>query len=387
MSSPERSVQQRDPLAALMSRPTAYLAVIAVSGYAAFMTWQNRDQIENTLLAVVAVLIVLAAGVVLCIATSPLRAPVSPRTLTAVVGLSLAALLLSSLSMWSTDAFIRDDWGTAATGMYIIALAPYRPAKELATAGVLAAIFAGVLAIVQADSFVTPVSPIAFVVVAVTPLLAMSLAAAAFTDVLVRSLDRWRVRARRAFTAMTDESGESIARSVQQDSVTVLNQEVVPFFTALLDGATVTERTRDRAREISDSVRAVMVADVDRTWLETVITQASRRYHKGSAPVEGAVRDEHRLAEHMSTDERTAVRALVVALHAHESFDPQAASIEIADRDGMCEVVMRLRVESTDGALRGDLAPFIAVIRVMFSDLQLEHDHPHLTLRFSYEQR
>jgi len=383
----ERTVQQLDPLAALMSRPTGYLAAVAVPGYAAFMSWQNRGQIENTLLAVVAVVLVLAAGIVLCVDTSPLRAPVSSRTLVVVVSVSMGALLLSSLSMWSTDAYIRDDWGTAVIGMYIVALAPYRPAKELATAGVLGAIFAALIAVVQAESFVTAVPPIAFVVVAVTPVLAMSLAAAAFTDVLVRSLDRWRVRARRAFTAMTDGSGESIARSVQQDSVTVLNQEVVPFFSTLLDGATVTAISRQRAREIAETVRSAMVADVDRTWLETVVAQASRRYQHGSEAVSGVVRDESRLAEQMSTDERTAVRALIVALHAHESFDARTASIDIDGRGAYCDVVMRARMDATDGTLRGDLAPFIAVARVMFSDLQLEHEHPYLTLRFSYEQR
>ena len=387
MTAPERTVQQLDPLAALMSRPVSYLAVVAVPGYAAFITWQDREQVENQFLAVLAVLFALAAGIVLCAVTSPLRAPVGSRSLVVIVSLSLAALLLSSLSMWSTDAFIRDDWGAPAIGMYIIALAPYRPAKELATAGVLAALFAAVLAVVQADSFVTDVAPVSFVVVAVTPLLAMSLASAAFADVLVSSLGRWRVRARRAFVEMTDESGESIARSVQQDSVTVLNQEVVPFFTTLLDGATVSDRTRERAREIADAVRSLMVADVDRTWLETVIAQASRRYSRGSQAVGGAVRDEQRLADQMSTDERTAMRALVVALHANSSFDPQSASIEIVGRDGLCAVAMRLRVDSTDSPLRSDLAPFIAVVRVVFSDLQLEHEHPYLTLRFSYEQR
>ena len=383
----ERAVQQRDPLAALIGRPTSYLAAVMVPTYAAGTTWLSRDSIATPTLALLALLCVAVASVALVVQSSPLRAPLTARTHVVIVGSALAALLLSALSMWDTDAYLRDDWGVPVVGLYIVALAPYRPAKELITSGVLSAIFAGFVAVLQADSFVT-VAPVgAFVIVAAAPILAMSLAAAAFVEVLVRSLDRWRVRASKAFTAMSGERGESIARSVQQDSVTVLNQEVVPFFTALLEGAVVDEATRQRAREISAEVRATMIADVDRTWLENVVEQTGRVLDGRSDAVSTVVRDEQRLAEHMSTDERTAVRAFIVALHDDPSLSDDGAEIVIS-RDGKrCEVVLRATLYSDLNVLKGALGPFLAVVRVMFSDLQVEHEQPALTLRFSYEQR
>jgi hypothetical protein len=388
VKSHEQTLQQRDPLAALISRSASLLAAIAVPVFAAGNTWFGRESIENPVVALLALFFVVVSSVVLVVQSSPLRAPLTSRTHAIVVGSALVALLLSVLSMGESDAYLRDDWGGPVVGLFIVSLAPYRPARELLTSGVLSAIFAGFVAVVQADSFVT-VAPVgAFVIVAVTPIVAMSLAAAAFVNVLVRSLDRWRVRADRAFTAMTGERGESIARSVQQDNVTVLNQEVVPFFTALLDGAVVDENTRERARQISAEVRALMVADVDRTWLESVVDQVGRGYGGDAPGAAGTiVRDEQRLAEHMSTDERTAVRAFVVALHDAPSFDDETVEISIVRDGSRCEVVLRATVDSELNVLKGPLAPFLAVIRVMFSDLQVDHEQPALTLRFSYEQR
>jgi hypothetical protein len=296
-------------------------------------------------------------------------------------------MVVSALSMGSSDSTLRDDWGAPSVGLFILALAPYRPAKEIATSGVLAAIAAGFIVIVQVENFALQVPAVAFVIVAVTPILAMSFAAAAFADVLVRSLDRWRVRARSAFSTLTDERGESIARSVQQDRVTILNQEVVPFFSDLLEGATVTESTRVRAREIADAIRAVMVAEADRTWLDGVVEEVSRFAPGDSDALHATVRDEKRLAELMSADERTAVRALVVALHGDRSFDPEEMTVEITGDGERCEVLLQAVLESVDGAQRSDIAPYLAVMRVIFSDLQVEHDHPTLTLRFSYEHR
>jgi len=384
VNSHEQTVQQRDPIAALIARSASFLAAIAVPLFAAGTTWFGRDSIESPALALLALFFVVVASVALVVQSSPLRAPLTSHTHAIVVGSALVALLLSALSMGESDAYLRDDWGGPVVGLFIVALAPYRPARELLVSGVLSAIFAGFIAVVQADSFVT-VAPVGgFVIVAVTPIIAMSLAAAAFVTVLVRSLDRWRVRADRAFTAMTGERGESIARSVQQDSVTVLNQEVVPLFTALLDGALVDDSTRERARQISAEVRALMIADVDRTWLESVVDQVGNGVPGAASTV---VRDEHRLAEHMSTDERTAVRAFVVALHDAPSFDDETVEISIVRDGSRCEVVLRATVDSELNVLKGPLAPFLAVIRVMFSDLQVDHEQPALTLRFSYEQR
>jgi hypothetical protein len=49
--------------------------------------------------------------------------------------------------------------------------------------------------------------------------------------------------------------------------------------------------------------------------------------------------------------------------------------------------VLRAALECQAADRRADIAPFLAVMRVAFTDLQVDHDEPNLTLRFSYEQR
>ena len=387
MSEYEDTVQQRDPLAALIGRPTSYLAGILVPLYAVIVTCANWQAVVNPTLAVLALLLVVGASVVLVVQSSAVRTPLTARTHAAIVGFALAAMLVSALSMWGANSHLGDDWGVPTVGLFIISLAPYRPAKELLVSGVLSAIFAAVVALVQADSSVAAAPPSAFMIAAAAPIVAMSLGTAAFVDVLVRSLARSRVRADRALTAMTGARGESMARSVQRDNVTLLNHEVVPFFTSLLDGKIVDEQTRQRAREIADEVRALMVADVDRTWLDGVVEQASRDAHAPSTAVSTVVRDELRLAEQMSADERTAMRAFIMALLADPSFADDGAEIGIVRDGDRCEVVVRATLHADQPIVKGRLAPFIAVLRVVFGDLQIDHEQPALILRFSYEQR
>jgi len=388
VSARERTLQQRDPLAALVGRPISYFAGFGLPVYALLNTWSNRGSIMHPALAAVAVLLVVFASVLLVWLSSPLRAPFTSRSLVALVVVALIAFMVSSISMGESDAAIRDDWGGPVVGLLILALAPYRPAKELAVAGGLGAVLVGVVALVQAENFVAPYPPIMFVVIATTPVLALSFAAASFAHVLVRGLDRWNARARLAVIELADERGRFIARSVQQDSVTILNQQVVPFLSELRDRDEVTEETRTRARGIADAVRASMVADVDRSWLDDLLVDAAGA--AGGGPRSAArvsLSDPAGLAQKMTTDERTALRALIVAVHGHPLFDAESSTIAIVRQAGRCDVVVRAALPGGDHAELSRLAPFLAVARVVFADLHVEHDSSALTLRFSYEQR
>ena len=375
----ERTLQQRDPLGALVGRPTSYLAAIGVPLFAAFTTWNNRDDIESPALAALSLVLIGVGAVVLVLQSGPLRAPLTARTHAVIVISALAAMVTSSVAMGSHDAYVRDDWGAPAVGLYIMSLAPYRPAKELATSGVLSAIFVGFVVVVHADGFALPLPPIAFVIVAMTPVLAASLGAAAFADVLVRSLDRWQVRARRAFTSLADERGESIARSVQQDRVTILNQDVVPFFAEVQRAGVITEADRVRAREISDAVRAIMVAEADRSWLDIIVSQSVGEHT--------SVIDPERLAIQMSTEQRTAVRALIVALTGHATFLPEDFSFNIDSKGDTRRARLVVTMNTIDSVIRSEFAPYFAVMRIVFSELKVEFSHATLTLRFSYDQR
>ena len=379
MSTIDRAFQQLDPLGALTGRPVTVAAAIGIPGFAAVMTWFNRYDVDNWMLAALALVAVVGCGATLARASSPLHAPFTLRMHIVVTGLAVAGYVLAAASMWQSNRYVRDDWGPVVIGLVLLSLSQFRPPKEIASTGLVIALFAGVFTLAQAHSFATPVASLAFSVVTMTPILALSLASAAFGRLLIDGSQRWRRRVRRATRAFTDQNSDWIARSVQQDRVTILNQDVVPFFAEVQRTGTITEAHRERAREIADAVRAIMVAEADRTWLDVIVATA--------VGPDAHVDDPARHAFDMSTEQRTALRAIIVALSSHPSFSREDFALAIDAKDDDCRARMVVSMNTIEGVVRSEFAPYFAVMRIVFSELKVEFSHATLTLRFSYEQR
>ncbi|MES1169561.1 MAG: hypothetical protein ABUL47_02615, partial [Leifsonia sp.] len=127
------------------------------------------------------------------------------------------------------------------------------------------------------------------------------------------------------------------------------------------------------------------VAEADRRWLEQVVehtVNAQEREH-----VANFVNDPYRLAPMITTRQRTAVRALLVALFDEPGFDHQSFSFDFARDRGRCLGVLTASVDSFDYTMRTSLAPYFAVMRVVFTDLHIEFTQSKLELRMSYEQQ
>ena len=379
MSGRERTPQQVDPLGALSARPVTVLAAAAALVYAGVMTTTTRMEIASPGATAGAIVALVAAGVVLVLSASPYRAPFRRRSLVALSVLSAGAVVLSAVGTAGRDAFVRDDWPPVAVGVLLLALAPYRPGVEIALAGLGVALVVAVVVVAQSPSFVTPVPVTSFVVVAVTPVLALAFAGAAFSRTFTRLVEEWDARASVARSASAEELIESVARSVQQDRVTVLNRDVVPFFTSLVASGTVQEADVERARRIADSLRSTMVAEADRSWLEHL-------FAGDGAPVSGVVVDPDRLAPAMTGEHRTAVRALLVALGATDAVRADDVQVVLRERDGRVDGLLSVPVVGGEASVRHALAPWLAVLRVVFGDLQVDPAPPLLTLRFSYDQ-
>ena len=379
MSGRERTPQQVDPLGALSARPVTVLAASAALVYAGVMTTTTRMEIASLGATAGALVALVAAGVVLVLSASPYRAPFRRRSLVALSVLSAGAVVLSAVGTAGRDAFVRDDWPPVAVGVLLLALAPYRPGVEIALAGLGVALVVAVVVVAQSPSFVTPVPVTSFVVVAVTPVLALAFAGAAFSRTFTRLVEEWDARASVARSASAEELIESVARSVQQDRVTVLNRDVVPFFTSLVASGTVQEADVERARRIADSLRSTMVAEADRSWLEHL-------FAGDGAPVSGVVVDPDRLAPAMTGEHRTAVRALLVALGATDAVRADDVQVVLRERDGRVDGLLSVPVVGGEASVRHALAPWLAVLRVVFGDLQVDPAPPLLTLRFSYDQ-
>ena len=219
--------------------------------------------------------------------------------------------------------------------------------------------------------------PILFALVSMTPILAMSLAAATFGRHLIAGLERWRRHAGRAASNFAEVNTDWIARSVQQDRVTILNQEIVPFFAAVLHKGAIDEDDRERARQIAEAIRAIMVAEIDRSWLDAILEQLEGR----------SASDPARLAAQMTTDQRAAVRATLLALTGLTSYEAGSLGVALTRRGTLVDVFVSATLSNADSAARGEIAPFLAVLRIVFQDFRVAFSGPRLALRFSYEYR
>ena len=385
MTTIERTRQQLDPAGSTGVAPVAILLCIGAFLYAVFMTVRSEGEISKPVFASLALALLATAGLVIISASSPNRAPLTERTHVAAHALAMLAIICEAIGQSGSNAYIRNDFGPVTLGILLVALGPYRPAREIATSGLCSAILIGIITYFEVPSLVTPGPALAFIVVAVTPMLALCLSAALFSNGVVASIDRWQKQAQAASVSLEREFREGIARSVRQDRVTILTRDVLPFFTGVLTRDTITDADRDRARTIAESIRQVMVEEVDRSWLESLmeLTGVKRTNRPGAARL--VVSDPHRVASAMTVGQRTAVRALLGAFM--EIPDLTRNQLRIVLSDDGCHIhgVITAQVAFTDHVMRSTFAPFFAVLRAVFTNVEVDFVQPELKVRFSYD--
>jgi hypothetical protein len=381
VSEHERTRQQLDPSASLGAWPLTILLAVGAFGYAVAVTVLTAAEITLPVLAMLSLLVLAGACVLVIVATSARRAPFRRRTHVLVHCIVWVAVLGSAAAVWDTNRFARDDWWPVSFGLLVLALSPYRPARELAAWGSLSALFLGFLTLLQSSSHATPAPPAAYVLVVMAPMLALCYASVAYADTIVNSLERWRRQTRAAGAAMVDGFREGIARSVQQDRVTILGRDVLPYFSDILARETVTDADRARAREIADAIRRVMVTEADRSWLEALVDGVTP---PGSSDIP-RVSDDARLASRMTREQRTVVRALLDALCEDPQFDPGSIRFRLDGDGDRVRVGFTADFAQTARGARSLVAPYLAIMRVSFEHVRVGSLQPTVEIGFSYE--
>ena len=379
MSRRERTPQQVDPLGALSAGPLTVIAGLAAVLYAVVVTVVVRADVASWPAAIAALGALAAAATVLVHGSRPARAPFRRPHVVVMVVLLAAVVVLSVVSTAGHNEMVRDDWTSVSVGVLILGLAPYRPGREIGIAGLILASVIGIVVVVESPSFAAGLPAVLYVVVAVTPVLALTSAGATFSATFVTLVDHWVERASSYRRAGTADLRAGIARSVQQDRVTILNRDVVPFFTGLIEAGEVTADDSRRARAIAETLRGTMVAEADRSWLEQLLTAPA-------VAVGGVVDDPEHLAGEMVDDHRTALRALLVAFADTGVVDASDVRIAVRAEEARVDIRLTVATRAPDLAVRNRLAPYFAVVRVVYDDLVVDLSPPLLTLRFSYDQ-
>ncbi len=381
------SYQQLDPVGSYGSRPITMVLSLGILGVAIGATSMSWSAVSSPVCAVLAVVATAVAVGGVAFWSSPLRAPFRWSGFVVVMLACALSLVLSSVATWNRQTNVVEQWAPITVGLILVQLSSYRSARELTAATILGGLLAAFVAVIHPTSSHLMQPPLVIVLGAALPVVALGAGATAYSSVVVRSLGRWYAKSGPADGSASTAMKDRVVQSVQNDRVGILNDTVVPFFSALVARGEVTSDDRNRARVIASSIRSIMVADVDRSWLDSVVDEVAMQLGDDEVPGSEVVQDPHRLASGMTTEQRIVVRAVIIALFDHPGFDADGFALTIARDRGTAVVTLTAKLDLDESIPRSGLAAYLAVLRIAFGDLHLSFQRPTLILRFSYEHK
>ncbi|KQX05653.1 MULTISPECIES: hypothetical protein [unclassified Leifsonia] len=392
------SPQVVDPLGTLSAHPLAWIGSVMAVSYAGFQTARQWDAVQHPAVGIAAVVVLVVACAVFLVAAHPTSSPFGPQAAFIVVALAVMAAALETLSRFGANLLLQDDFGQVTVAILLAMMAPYRPALSLVTGAVASSVALALFPVIQAPYFAVHAPLAEYIVVLVVPPLALGLAAAAFSNGFVRAVRNWQRLVSRAALEIEDEARIGLARSVQQQQVSVLARDVLPFLTRGINAQTVEPEDVDRARQLADVLRGTLVAEIGRTWLDDVADGIA--LPDGRSP---AVDDPDLLALRMSGEQRVACAALVAAISADLEIAATSVSVvlrpntlarrRVGASSAAASVTVRISA-TTDAAPRALgareaerlLVQYLAVVRVLFEGVVVRVSAGTVTVGFDYAQ-
>ena len=361
---------QLDPLGGMTARIITVSCVVIALLVAALMSATHWDQVSSPTLQVLALVTLACASALMIVSTNPYRAPLS-RARMAIIWSTLAvATALDVASQWGANTSIRDDWGPIAFAVVVLMSGSYRSAREILRMTLGATIVLLAIAVIEVAPLYETyparylLSPLIFA----APVLATGIAAAAFSRTLVVHLLAWRTTAASAQRDVIDDLRSGLVPSVRNERIELLNAEVVPFLRRMVEQGELRADDSDRARELAGGLRAVMLPESARNWLESVVDE---------------VIDPGQLAERMGNEQRGSLKALLSALHASGLVEDGSVAVRIRSQETTAYLQLTAPVLDP-AALRTALAPYFVVARSFFPEAVLEVDRTELMLELHY---
>jgi hypothetical protein len=330
-----------------------------------------------------------------------------------MVGFALLGYLCEQASRWGANRLVQDDFGPVCIGFLLLALAPYRPWREIVLSGAVASAVAVLITVAQTGTYAVQVPVAVYAIVSATQILAPTAAGAAYSRRIVRSILAWQTDARRAIVARTEEARGQMARAVVEQQVSALKSGVIPFLAELLERGTVTALDIAQAGQLAADVRRTLVAEIDRTWLDSVATRERAALAERGTPGLLVVADPEHRATAFRADQRAATAALIGALCAAPGFDPHSLVVQITGSSTptpprpapatltdprptltktakpatpatapVDTITIQAAVDLPPRKVRALLRPYLGVIRVVFANTRVTVRRPSLTIEF-----
>lgn len=394
------SQQSIDPLGALAAWPLAPISAVAITAFAILTTLLHGDQVSNPLPAVVAVVLCAASGVVHVVNARPDHGRYGSGAFLLVIGLMTCAMIAQVAGTWGSNRMLQDDFGHIAVGIMLAAAAPYRPAVHIVVVTACVSLIAGLLAAVQDPYFaVIHVPVIERAVVGVVPVLGLGLASAAYANQLVKAVMEWQRGVASSDAALEGVVYDGLARTIQQEQLAALSDEVLPFLAGVAASGAVTADDVERSRRLARAVRGSLVAELNHSWLEQLRFHVPRTAEHVPSAVQGAaqhfapplltVHDGRRRAFRMAGAQRTALAALLSELSTNARIGASDVTIwlepDAARPTTRTHARIDIELSGQETRVRTMLRPYLNVLHLAFANVAYTMGAGVLSVKFSYD--
>ncbi|HLU62898.1 MAG TPA: hypothetical protein VKY66_00075 [Protaetiibacter sp.] len=349
--------QQLDPLGGVTAQAFAWVLTVAALATSVGVSLVHHTEYHDALLLTAAYACLAAACLVVLLASSPRRAPFTRRSALAVHGTCLAAVGFEAAAQWGSNVTVRSDWSPLALALLVMAMACFRPARELLAMAAVSALIVG--AVTAAGSMAAGVAlpPIVYGCLTGGPLLAAGVGAAAFSATAVRRLLRWREQTSELRRTDAERIRFQVRSELHDERLALVESEVGPFLRGVLDAGELTTDDAERARTLGDALRRALVEEADGVWLGDLVSE---------------LHDVDGLAAHMDDTQRAVVEAACASL-AHRRT---VATVQRIDGRG------HFSLHWSRGG-RGRLGPELqALLRIVFPGARLHLGTRRLEFEF-----
>lgn len=374
------TLERLDPLSAAAARPvTRGTAALALAVPPLAILTRSDELVQPLWLVVSISALVIAVWLLLdgSRVSRPLWQPGSAHVFQLLL---MVMVIASAAATFGANQALRDDWAPLVIGIMLVAITPYRPPREIALWTTVHTLVCAALGIIQASFTITDLPVLTYAVTGSLSVAVMGFAAATYARSLITSIGRWHDRAWAAAAAAAVEHRGGVARSVQQQRISVLNREVVPYLQGVVAAETVTDDDRNEARRLARSIRALLVADVEKTWAQLMLDELVARHPRLNIAV--MVDDPDDLGRRASLERRTVVRALAAV--SVERLAASELALRLSAPDGRLTVRWEVATPRRPADARRELRPMLELVRGL-TVRSVVHELPgRLAIEFEY---
>jgi len=363
--------QETDPLSWFTRPliPTVLSSVLAIYGTVSIaLTW---NLLAYPLLELSALALAVLACVLVQRATLPLRKRFGTRQALLPLLLTLTALVVSAVGGRDSQLLVQHWWVPVGIGILLGTLSPYSSVRQLLAYGAIftAAATVGAAYGFPASNRVWP--ELSVMLIAASGVIIATAASAIFSGVIVNST-QLLLRGTGRPGPVTEAANEEAARQVERRTLARLGTRVAPFLQSVAERGTVSEEDRALAGQLARQLRADLVSQANRSWLDSLALYG---------PIY-VVDPDHR-ADAMNTVQRAALRGLLLAVMKNPATRDGSLFIELRSQsDGSTAVALSLDLDLPEGRRTMMLAPYYLTLQTAVQDLSWDPARELLKFQF-----